>query len=148
MRILGFIVVRFMKFQLLKISGLMKKLMFFCFIILICSCKKEIIEIEVDAFKNLQQEVKMLDNGTYRISFVLQDFDYDDYGLKLTSDKNNFFKGINLVNYSIYPLENKRFGSFVNSLEKKKTYYYQIFVKGNSSSKEVNSEVYSFTTEP
>jgi hypothetical protein len=116
-------------------------------VILSTSCKKEITEILINPFENLNTLVNH-ENGVYQISFTLEKYPYDKYFLKLSSDKNSFYKNINIKEYPAYALNSSRYSTYINLLEPDKIYYYQIVVVDSKSTKEIYSDVFSFKTEP
>lgn len=119
---------------------------FFCiFLFLFSGCKKETREVLVDAFKDLQFEISKKEQ-VYQLSFTLQPFNYSDYGIIFSTDKQSLFTGINVLQFEGYPIQKNRYGLFINSLEENKTYYYRIFVRNSSTSDRIFSDVFTFTT--
>ncbi len=132
-----------MKFPSLK--GV--KLLLLAILLVIISCKKEVVEINVDAFAQLNNEVKT-NQGMYTILFTLQPYPYKEVSLKLAKSKESFHKNTNLTSFTANQVSENRYGVFVNNLNANETYYYQILVKDSSSSKEVSTDVFSFKTNP
>ena len=110
------------------------------------SCKKQTNEVIIDAFANINPDIKYT-NGVYNLQFTLQEFPYDEVILKLTDLKANFYKNTNLTLTKAYQVSPNRYGIFINLPPISKTYYYQIQVK-DISGKIVNSDIYTFTTNP
>lgn len=112
---------------------------------LLSSCKKETREIIVDPFSKLDTEVTFKD-GIYQIFFSLETYPYSGYRLRLSTDRNAFYRNANLIIYHAYPINTDRYCSYINLLESGKTYYYQIAVEDTESDKEIYSDVFSFKT--
>lgn len=134
---------KFMRYLLKKNVNILALVMLLCF-----SCKKEEnVEIYVDAFKKLDTEVLNKD-GVYNILFTLQEYPYDEIGLRISSDKGSFFKNKDIVKQPAYQVNKNRYGTFINNLQSDRTYYYQIYVRDIRTSKEVLSDIFSFKTAP
>lgn len=135
-----------MKYQSLKKGKVTSLFIFFLYVIFSTSCKKEIIEILIDPFENLNTVVNH-DNGIYQISFTLESYPYSNTFIRMSTDKNSFYNNINIKEYPVYVLNSNRFSAYTNLLQPDKTYYYQIVVIDNKSTKEIYSDVFSFKTE-
>jgi len=114
---------------------------------LVSACKKQTNETVVDAFAQVNPEAKY-NNGVYNIQFSLQEYPYDEVTVNISESKNNFHKNTNLIQIKAYQASNGRYGVFINTLAAARTYYYQIRVKDSAAGKLVNSDIYSFTTNP
>lgn len=114
-------------------------------IILTAACKKKIIEVPVDAFAQVNPEVKY-NQGTYKIEFSLHEYPYKEVGIKLTTNKSMLYQTKDLSQYPANQVSLNRYSVFLNNLTSAKTYYYQIYVKDSASSKEIYSDVFSFIT--
>lgn len=135
--------IKFMRFQFTKgVSHILALIL-----LLTLSCKKETIEVSVDAFSQLNTEVKS-DQGVYQILFTLQPYPYSEVGVRISKSKDSFYKNTGLGNFYANKVSPERYGTFINGLDRKTTYYYQIYVKDSSGPKEVHSDVYSFQTIP
>ena len=138
---------KFMKFQLPRVVKNFV-LLGFCFLVLFqTSCKKEVTEVTIDAFAQLNNEVKY-NQGTYNILFTLQEYSYKEVGVRIGTNKALFTSQTNTITFIANPVSQNRYGIFVNNLTPNKIYYYQIFVKDSASSKEVSSDIFSFNTNP
>jgi len=114
-------------------------------LVLFSSCKKQIVEVPIDAFLDLKNEVKFED-GSYTVSFTLQEYPYKEVGLWMNANRNSFHTGSDLTYCPTHTVAKNQYRSYLNVLEPNKTYYYQIFVKDPISSQSVYSEVFSFKT--
>lgn len=111
------------------------------------SCKKQVTEVPVDAFSDLNTLIEHREDN-YLLLFTLQEYPYLEVGVRLSADRNAFYKNTGLVNYLSYPVSKNRYGVFLDTIEEGKTYYYQIYVKDSQSPKEAYSDVYSFKATP
>ncbi|MGM9477195.1 hypothetical protein ACS5PU_12220 [Pedobacter sp. GSP4] len=136
-----------MKYQLPKAVKSLSVLLLTIFIILTGACKKQIIEVPVDAFDQVNPELKYV-QGAYKIEFSLHQYPYKEVGIKLTTNKSSLYQNKDIVRYTANEVSLNRYGVFLNNMAASKTYYYQIYVKDAASSKEVYSDVYSFITTP
>ncbi|NEU09324.1 hypothetical protein GZH53_13450 [Flavihumibacter sp. R14] len=107
------------------------------------SCKKEVIEVRVDAYAQLDIEVKHQED-VFALLFTLQPFPYEEIGVRIGADKASFYQGTGLIYHRAYPVSNDRFGIFLDSAHADKDFFYQIYVKEAKSSKEIYSDVFSF----
>lgn len=105
------------------------------------------VEKKVDAFAQLNNEVKY-SQGTYNILFSLQEYPYKLVGVRMSSNKSDFNTREKLERQIANPMTQNRYGIFVNNLTPGTIYYYQIFVQDSASTREVNSDLFSFTTQP
>jgi len=137
----------FMKFRSIKNDKLLKTWLLTTLLMVLFACKKEVVEVTVDAFDQVNAEVKQT-QGIYSIQFTLHEYPYKEVGVKLATTKSSLAKNENLVQQIAYPVSLNRYGIFLNTLTANKTYYYQIYVKDSTSPKEVYSDVFSFTTNP
>ncbi|RZK04650.1 MAG: hypothetical protein EOO43_22265 [Flavobacterium sp.] len=124
-----------------------KLLLFVIILFAFTSCKKETVERNIDAFAQLNTEVKA-DKNVYNILFSLQEYPYKEVGIKLSKNKSSFFDGIGLNNFVANKVSDNRYGVFVNGLLANQNYYYQVYVKDSNSANEVYSDVFSFKTNP
>jgi hypothetical protein len=123
------------------------KLVSICLLLILSSaCKKEVTEVKVDPFVQLETQVES-NQGIYEIRFSLQDYDYNEVGVKMGTNKTMFFQNKDLSQLKANLSSLKRYSVFTNSLSGSTTYYYQIYVK-DASDKEVLSDLYAFTTTP
>lgn len=122
-------------------------MLFALFLLTLVSCKKEVTEVSVDAFAQLNNEVVFVD-GVYNVQFTLQQYPYKEVGVKLATNKTMFNKNTGLTQQTANEISSNRYSTFYNLLTPKTIYYYQIYVKDSASSKEVYSDVFSFTTNP
>lgn len=136
-----------MKFQLPKVVKHFALLGFYLYMLFPIACKKEVTEVTIDAFAQLNNEVKY-SQGTYNILFTLQEYSYKEVGVRIGDNKAVFANQANTTTYRANPVGLNRYGIFVNNLTAHKTYYYQIFVKDSASPKEVSSDIFSFNTNP
>lgn len=112
------------------------------------SCKKEVmVEKKVDAFDQLDNEVKHSE-GIYNILFSLQEYPYKQVGIRMSINKNDFNTREKLARQIANPVAQNRYGIFVNNLSPGTTYYYQIYVQDSAGTTEVNSDLFSFITQP
>ena len=148
MRILDLPVKKFMKYQSLKNVRRSLWLVLGVLLFTVMSCKKEVItEVTVDAFAQVDPQVKYND-GIYNILFTLQEYPYKETGIRMGTNKTMFYQNKGLTIYPAYQVSSNRYGAFINSLLPNTAYYYQIYVKDSASSKEVYSDLFSFTTNP
>jgi hypothetical protein len=136
-----------MRYPLAEDVKRLKILFLLCLLPLLAGCKKEIVEVEIDAFAKMDTEVKN-SQGIYTILFTLQEYPYKEVGLRLGTDKAMFLKGTNLTSHTANQVSANRYGVFINALKPKQIYYFQIYVKDSATAKEVYSDVSSFTTNP
>ncbi|RYF26202.1 MAG: hypothetical protein EOO42_02055 [Flavobacteriales bacterium] len=133
-----------MKFQL---SRDVKLFLFAIVIFTFTACKKEVVEVKVDAFAQLSTEVKV-EKNVYNLLFTLQEYPYKEVGVRLSKDKASFFDGVGLNSLGANKVSKARYGIFVNGLSTNQVYYYQIYVKDSNTANEVYSDVFSFKTNP
>lgn len=134
-----------MKFRLKKNGDSWGKLLLAALMpLLLLSCRKETIEVPIDAFAQLDTELRY-DEEIYTLLFTLQEYPYKEVGLRLSLDKNSFYKEKGITHYPVYLVSKNRYGVFLNSLKAETAYYYQLYVKDSVSSKEVYSDVFSFS---
>lgn len=138
---------RVTKYQLLKDAKHLKILFLTIFLLAFMGCKKEVVEVSVDAFAQLNTEVTQTQN-TYNIQFTLQEYAYKEVGVRLGTSKDMLHKNLNLTLQIANLIGSNKYGAFFNSLKVNEVYYYQIYVKDSASAKEVYSDVFSFTTNP
>jgi hypothetical protein len=139
---------RFMKYLLPWDVRLSPCFFLTAFLLSFTACKKTTItENSVDAFAQVNNEVNY-QQGIYNILFTLQEYPYKEVGVRIGTSKNMFYKNTDLSYHLAYQVSLNRYGIFLNSLAGNKIYYYQIYVKDTASSKEVFSDVFSFTTNP
>ncbi|RZM27388.1 MAG: hypothetical protein EOO88_13435 [Pedobacter sp.] len=105
------------------------------------------VETKVDAFAQPNNEVKY-NQGTYTILFTLQEYPYKEVGIRMSSNKSDFNTREKLTRQISNPVSKNRYGIFVNNLNPATIYYYQIYVQDSASTREVNSAIFSFTTQP
>lgn len=124
-------------------------LLLMVFLLISGACKKDgkITEAPVDAFAQVDNEVKYTE-GTYNILFTLQKYPYKEVGVMMGTNKDLFHQHKDLTTHLASEVSLNRYGIFVNSLLANTTYYYQIYVKDSASDKQVYSDLYSFTTNP
>lgn len=133
----------FMRFQLLKAGKGLLNLLLALLMLAVISCKKETVEVTVDAFSQLNTEVKT-DQDAFRLLFTLQPYPYAETGVRIGLDKNSFYHGTGLTYHRANPVSNNRFSVFLDPAYADKDFFYQIYVKDANSSKEIYSDVFSF----
>ncbi|SEQ91597.1 hypothetical protein [Pedobacter rhizosphaerae] len=138
---------KIMKFQSKKGVKPLIFFLFFAFILSLSSCKKDGKEVIIDAFAQLNPEVKH-NQGVYNIQFTLQQYPYQEVIVRLAESKTQLFQNSKLVIIQANQMSLNRYGVFINNLIGNKNYYYQILVKDSATSKEVYSDVFSFSTNP
>jgi hypothetical protein len=111
------------------------------------SCKKEVVEVNVDAYSNLAPDVKF-EQGVYTLKFTLQDYPYQEVGVRLSSDKGLFAKEEATNKQIAVEISADRYAVFYDSLVNNNTYFYQIYVKDPVTSRLVYSDVLFFNTNP
>ncbi|RYF21007.1 MAG: hypothetical protein EOO42_11380 [Flavobacteriales bacterium] len=111
------------------------------------ACKKEVVEVKIDAFAQLNPEIKS-EKNIYNVLFTLQEYPYKEVGLRLSKNKSSFFSGNDLSNFVANEVSKARYGVFINGLASNQVYYYQIYVKDSKATIEVYSDVLSFKTNP
>jgi 5-hydroxyisourate hydrolase-like protein (transthyretin family) len=109
------------------------------------SCKKEVIEVNVDAYAQLAAHVDFT-SGVYKLQFSLGDYPYKEVGVRLSSVKSIFQQTDGLNKQIAVEVAANRYAVFYDTLVKETTYYYQIYVIDPASAKTVYSDVYSFAT--
>jgi hypothetical protein len=109
------------------------------------SCKKEITQVNVDAYAKIDAQVDLTD-GVYKVQFSLSDYPYKEVGVRLSSVKSMFQQTEGLNQQIGFEIAANRYAVLYSNLVKETTYYYQIYVIDSASSKTVYSDVYSFTT--
>jgi len=115
------------------------------FLLFSISCKKEVIEVNVDAYAQLAAQVDYT-NGAYKLQFSLGDYPYKEVGVRLSAVKSMFQQTDGLNKQIAVEVAANRYAVFYDTLIKETTYYYQIYVIDPASAKTVYSDVYSFTT--
>jgi hypothetical protein len=113
---------------------------------LFASCKKEVVIVDVDAFAALNTTVS-LDENVYKFMFSLEEYPYQEVGVKLSSIKSTLNEQGGNVQIAI-PVGHKRYGVFYDALVRNTVYYYQIYVVDQATSQRIHSDVYSFKTNP
>lgn len=136
-----------MKYLLSKDVKRLNVFLLTTFLCLSMACKKEVTEVSVDAFAQVNNEVKY-NQGVYNVLFTLQEYPYKEVGVMLGTSKGQFHQRTDLITYPANEVGSNRYGIFLNSLTAGKTYYYQIYVKDSASAKVVYSDVFSFITNP
>jgi len=136
-----------MRYQLQKDVKPIKMLLLSGFLLVLLACKKEITETAVDAFAQINTEVKY-SKGIYNVQFTLQEYPYKEVGIKLAISKSMIHQNLNVRQEIANQASLNRYAVFLNNLAANKTYYYQIYVKDSASAKEVYSDIFSFTTNP
>ncbi len=136
-----------MKCRLSKRVKRLNILLLSAVLLVFMSCKKEVVEVPVDAFAQVDSEVKF-NQGVYHILFTLQKYPYKEIGVRWGDNKNLFHQNAGLTTQSASNVGSNRYGIFLNSLAANKIYYYQIYVRDSASDKEVYSDIFSFTTNP
>lgn len=130
-----------MRFQLLRAASrciyLFAAVVLFGFI----SCKKETVEVTVDAFAQLNTEVKK-EGDVVTLLFTLQPYPYAETGVRTGPDKSAFYKGTGLIYYKANAVSNNRYGIYLDAASASKDIYYQIYVKDAKSPKEIYSDVF------
>jgi hypothetical protein len=106
------------------------------------SCKKETVEVTVDAFAQLDTEVKK-EGDVVMLLFTLQPYPYAETGVRTGPDKSAFYKGTGLTYHKANAVSNNRYGIYLDAAYASKDFYYQIYVKDAASSKEIYSDVFS-----
>jgi hypothetical protein len=109
------------------------------------SCKKEVIQVNVDAYAKIDPQVDLTD-GVYKLQFSLSDYPYREVGVRLSSVKSVFQQAEGLNQQIGFEIAANRYAVLYDNLIKNTTYYYQIYVIDSASSKTGYSDVYSFTT--
>ena len=135
-----------MNSRLLKDIKSLKMPLFAICLLLLMGCKKDIVEVSVDAFSDLNKEIKNI-QGVNSLQFTLQEFPYKEVGVKLGTNKSKWYQKDGFTLIIANQVSSGRYGIFLNSLTPNTTYYYQIYVK-NTSGKEIYSDLFSFTTNP
>ena len=135
-----------MSSRLLKDIKSLKMPLFAIYLLLLMGCKKDIVEVSVDAFSDLNTEIKNI-QGVNSLQFTLQEFPYKEVGVKLGTNKSKWYQKDGFTLIIANQVSSGRYGIFLNSLTPNTTYYYQIYVK-NTSGKEIYSDLFSFTTNP
>ncbi len=135
-----------MNSRLLKDIKSLKMPLFAICLLLLMGCKKDIVEVSVDAFSDLNTEIKNI-QGVNSLQFTLQEFPYKEVGVKLGTNKSKWYQKDGFTLIIANQVSSGRYGIFLNSLTPNTTYYYQIYVK-NTSGKEIYSDLFSFTTNP
>ena len=132
-----------MRFQLKRAASgfpyLLAAMLIFGFI----SCKKETVEVIVDAFAQLNTEVKK-EGDVLTLLFTLQPYPYAETGVRTGPDKSAFYKGTGLTYHKANAVSNNRYGIYLDAASAAKDIYYQIYVKDAKSSKEIYSDLFSF----
>lgn len=121
-------------------------LLFTIFLLVLMGCKKDVVEVSVDAFSDMNTEIKQV-QGVRSLQFTLQEFPYKEVGVKLGTNKSKWYQKDGFTLLIANQVSSNRYGVFFNSLKASTTYYYQIYVK-NVSGKEISSDLFSFTTNP
>lgn len=142
MRICFLLVRKFMKYLSLKS---IRNLALFASLLVLTACKKEKTEVTVDAFAQVNKEVKY-DQGVYNILFSLQEYPYKEVGVRVGSSKSLIHQDKDLTYHLAHQVTANRYGIFLNALSKDKIYYYQIYVKDSIAEKIVYSDIFSFKT--
>jgi hypothetical protein len=115
------------------------------FVLLSISCKKEVTQVNVDAYAQIDAKIDFTD-GVYKLQFSLSDYPYREVGVRLSSVKSMFQQTEGLNQQVGFEIAANRYAVLYGDLIKETTYYYQIYVIDSASSKTVYSDVYSFTT--
>lgn len=136
-----------MRYLLLKDFKRSYVLLLANFLLVLGSCKKEVIETAVDAFSQINTEVKY-SQGIYNVQFTLQEYPYKEVGIRLALSKTMIHQNVNVTQEIANQASLNRYAVFLNNLTANKTYFYQIYVKDSASDKEVYSDIFSFTTNP
>ena len=135
-----------MSSRLLKDVKSLKMPLFAIFFLVLMGCKKDVVEVSVDAFSDLNAEIRLV-QGVNSLQFTLQEFPYKEVGVKLGTNKSKWYQKDGFTLIIANQVSSSRYGIFFNSLTPNTTYYYQIYVK-NTSGKEISSDLFSFTTNP
>lgn len=117
------------------------------FLLVLASCKKQPVEVTIDAFAQVNPEVSYT-NDAYNIQFTLQEFPYTEVIVKVAESKAMIIQNAQKIQINAYQMSLNRYGVFINNLTPNKTYFYQILVKDANTSREAYSDVYSFSTNP
>ncbi|MBC8986832.1 hypothetical protein H9X96_13725 [Pedobacter sp. N36a] len=136
-----------MKYPLLKGIKKLSILSLFAGVLVLTSCKKETVEVSVDAFAQLNNELKY-EQGVYNVLFSLQEYPYKEIGVRVGNTKSSIHQNKDLTYYIANQVSANRYGIFLNALTRDKIYYYQIYVKDSASEKVVYSDIFSFKTNP
>jgi hypothetical protein len=104
-------------------------------------------KVNVDAYSNLAPDVKF-EQGVYTLKFTLQDYPYQEVGVRLSSDKGLFAKEEATNKQIAVEISADRYAVFYDSLVNNNTYFYQIYVKDPVTSRLVYSDVLFFNTNP
>ena len=133
----------FMRFQLRRAGkgfiNLLAVLLMFGFI----SCKKETIEVTVDAFAQLNTELKK-EGDVFMLLFTLQPYPYQETGVRTGPNKSSFYQGTALFYHKANAVSNNRYAIYLDPANADKDFFYQIYVKDAKSSKEIYSDVFSY----
>lgn len=135
-----------MNSRFLKDVKSLKMLLFAICLLVLMGCKKDVVEVSVDAFSDLNAEIKQV-QGVNSLQFTLQEFPYKEVGVKLGANKSKWYQKDGFTLIIANQVSSSRYGIFFNSLTPNTTYYYQIYVK-NAFGKEISSDLFSFTTNP
>jgi hypothetical protein len=135
-----------MNSRLLKDVKSLKMPLFAICLLVLMGCKKDVVEVSVDAFSDLNAEIRLV-QGVNSLQFTLQEFPYKEVGVKLGTNKSKWYQKDGFTLIIANQVSSSRYGIFFNSLTPNTTYYYQIYVK-NASGKEISSDLFSFTTNP
>lgn len=136
-----------MSYRLLKEIKRLQILLLTIMLIALTGCKKEVTEVTVDAYAQLDAKTEYK-QGIYSLEFTLQDYPYQEVGVRSGTSKNAFSKNEGLTQNIANEVATHRYAVFYNTLAKNTIYYYQIYVKDATSGREVYSDVFSFTTNP
>lgn len=109
------------------------------------SCKKEVIQKNVDAYEKIDAQVEST-KGVYALRFSLPDYPYQEVGVRLSSVKSMFQQTAGLNKQVAVEIAADRYAVYYDRLLAETTYYYQLYVVDPASSKTVYSDVFSFTT--
>jgi hypothetical protein len=109
------------------------------------SCKKEVIQVNVDAFEKIDPQVEST-KGVYALRFSLPDYPYQEVGVRLSAVKSLFWQTEGLNKQVAVEIAANKYAVYYNTLVAETTYYYQLYVVDPASAKTVYSDVYSFTT--
>lgn len=133
----------FMKLQLKRAGKGFTSLFAAMLMMAFISCKKEVIEVTVDAFAQLNTEVKK-DGDALMLAFTLQPYPYQETGVRTGADKSAFYQGTALTYHKANAVSSNRYAIYLDPAFADQDFFYQIYVKDAKSSKEIYSDVFSY----